>query len=179
MQGDRRYPLNWEVFVDDVYLDGVKFARSALVDMGNSLVQGPYVIQTITVDEPHTLHTGFFNRGSALPIDLAEWASSHAADQLKAAVAAAKQAGGNIPYDVSNNFDNNSPRFLSPLRPYTVIDLGQLFLVVNLGNEGQFNSCQTRRNSSWMEYIKVKQVEAANAVVLFNLKSQHRLRSMK
>lgn len=48
---NEQYPIAWEVFIDDVYLDGEKLARStltsssirlsALLDTGNSLMRGP------------------------------------------------------------------------------------------------------------------------------------------
>ncbi|KAF7306019.1 Peptidase A1 domain-containing protein [Mycena chlorophos] len=69
------YPLAWEIFVDDVYLDGVALPRSnlssptiqlsALVDTGNSAIRGPADVinvinsrmggSTFACSTPHTL----------------------------------------------------------------------------------------------------------------------------
>ncbi|KAG6878986.1 hypothetical protein C0992_006080, partial [Termitomyces sp. T32_za158] len=79
------YPITWEIFVDDVYLDGDKLPRSsaspgielsALVDTGNSLLRGPSdVVSEITsklgntfpCDEPHML--AFQIGGKMFPVD--------------------------------------------------------------------------------------------------------------
>ncbi|KIL64999.1 hypothetical protein M378DRAFT_77450 [Amanita muscaria Koide BX008] len=80
------YPITWEVFLDDVYLDGIKLPRSqltspdiqlsALLDTGNSIIRGPSdVVQFITAtlgsvfpcDEPHTL--SFSIGGHLFPVD--------------------------------------------------------------------------------------------------------------
>ncbi|KAG6872207.1 hypothetical protein C0995_011970 [Termitomyces sp. Mi166 len=80
------YPISWEVFLDDVYLDGNKLPRSSLspstialstlVDTGNSLIRGPSdVVSTINFqlggtfpcNEPHTL--AFQIGGKMFPVD--------------------------------------------------------------------------------------------------------------
>ncbi|KAF9002527.1 aspartic peptidase domain-containing protein [Cyathus striatus] len=83
---DEEYPIAWEVFIDDVFLDGVRLPRSnlssstielsALVDTGNSLIRGPEdVVQTIqsiigsrfACNDPHTL--AFQIGGKMFPVD--------------------------------------------------------------------------------------------------------------
>ncbi|KAF8628547.1 hypothetical protein AX15_003827 [Amanita polypyramis BW_CC] len=80
------YPIAWEVFLDDVYLDDEKLPRSelaspnitlsALVDTGNSIIRGPpdivsYVTNKLGADfpcdEPHTLT--FSIGGERFPVD--------------------------------------------------------------------------------------------------------------
>ncbi|KAJ7195986.1 aspartic peptidase domain-containing protein [Mycena rebaudengoi] len=85
------YPIAWELFVDDVYLDGVRIPRSnlssasialsALVDTGNSLLRGPKDVvaainkqllgatstQTFACATPHTL--AFQIAGKMFPVD--------------------------------------------------------------------------------------------------------------
>ncbi|KAG6910344.1 hypothetical protein DXG01_011413 [Tephrocybe rancida] len=80
------YPITWEVYMDDVYLDGVKLpkstlssptiALSALVDTGNSLLRGPSdVVRAINAklgsnfpcDQAHTL--SFSIGGKLFPVD--------------------------------------------------------------------------------------------------------------
>ncbi|RDB16465.1 Pepsin A [Hypsizygus marmoreus] len=86
------YPITWEIFIDDVYLDGERLPRStlsppattlsALVDTGNSLIRGPAdVVQTIRstlgtrfpCSEPHTL--AFQIGGKLFPIDPRDFAN--------------------------------------------------------------------------------------------------------
>ncbi|KAK0186292.1 aspartic peptidase domain-containing protein [Armillaria mellea] len=84
---NEKYPINWEIFIDAVYLDGQKLNRSSLassdiavsglVDTGNSLVRGPSdVIDAIhsqlggtefSCSTPHTL--AFQIGGKMFPID--------------------------------------------------------------------------------------------------------------
>lgn len=83
---NEQYPIAWEVFVDDVFLDGEKLPRStlsppsialsALIDTGNSLLRGPAdVVQAIfsklgpriPCSEPHTL--AFQIGGKQFPVD--------------------------------------------------------------------------------------------------------------
>ncbi|KAK0471167.1 aspartic peptidase domain-containing protein [Armillaria novae-zelandiae] len=57
---NEKYPINWEIFIDAVYLDGQKLNRSSLassdiavsglIDTGNSLIRGPSDI----IDAIHT-----------------------------------------------------------------------------------------------------------------------------
>ncbi|KAJ7489027.1 aspartic peptidase domain-containing protein [Mycena latifolia] len=88
------YPIAWELFVDDVYLDGARLPRSnlsssniklsALVDTGNSLLRGPAdVVAAITArlgndgtfscSTPHTL--AFSIGGKLFPVDPRDFAS--------------------------------------------------------------------------------------------------------
>jgi hypothetical protein len=83
---DEEYPIAWEVFVDDVFLDGVRLPRSnlsspsielsALLDTGNSLLRGPddvvqHIQNTIgtrfACNQPHTL--SFQIGGKMFPVD--------------------------------------------------------------------------------------------------------------
>jgi len=86
---DEVYPITWEIPLDDVYLDGVKLARStlstnislsALLDTGNSIIRGPSdVVNTILTQlggdgkgnfpcsDPHTLAFEF--GGKMFPVD--------------------------------------------------------------------------------------------------------------
>ncbi|KAF8347580.1 aspartic peptidase domain-containing protein [Amanita rubescens] len=80
------YPMTWEVFLDDVYLDGQRLPRSqlsspdielsALIDTGNTFIRGPSdVVEFITstlgpqfpCNEPHTL--AFSIGGQMFPVD--------------------------------------------------------------------------------------------------------------
>jgi len=86
------YPIAWELFIDDVYLDGVRLPRSnlsspniklsALVDTGNSLLRGPAdVVNTINsrigkifpCSTPHTM--AFSIGGKLFPIDPRDFAT--------------------------------------------------------------------------------------------------------
>lgn len=93
---DEAFPITWEVFLDDVFLDGVVLPRSnlssstiklsALVDTGNSLLRGPAdvvsaiytslsggsvggspVSETFSCSTPHTL--SFSIGGKLFPVD--------------------------------------------------------------------------------------------------------------
>ncbi|EDR09872.1 uncharacterized protein LACBIDRAFT_318140 [Laccaria bicolor S238N-H82] len=85
---DEVYPYNWEVLLDDVYLDGVKLPRStlsspfitlsALINSGNSILHGPPdVVRNIQsklgingrfpCSEPHTI--AFSIGGKLFPVD--------------------------------------------------------------------------------------------------------------
>ncbi|KAK0451304.1 aspartic peptidase domain-containing protein [Desarmillaria tabescens] len=84
---NEKYPINWEIFIDAVYLDGQKLnnsslassdiAVSGLVDTGNTLVRGPSdVIDVIyaqlggtefSCSTPHTL--AFQIGGKMFPVD--------------------------------------------------------------------------------------------------------------
>ncbi|TFK36228.1 aspartic peptidase domain-containing protein [Crucibulum laeve] len=85
------YPIAWEVFIDDVYLDGQKLPRSvlarssialsALVDTGNSLLRGPAdtvnlirssIGNRFSCAEPHTL--AFQIGGQMFPVDPRDFA---------------------------------------------------------------------------------------------------------
>ncbi|KAJ7176893.1 aspartic peptidase domain-containing protein [Mycena filopes] len=80
------YPIAWEIFIDDVYLDGAVLPRSnlsssaiqlsGLVDTGNSLIRGPADVvnaihtrigKTFACATPHTL--AFSIAGKLFPVD--------------------------------------------------------------------------------------------------------------
>ncbi|KAJ6482629.1 aspartic peptidase domain-containing protein [Mycena sanguinolenta] len=86
------YPIAWEIFIDDVFLDGVPLPRSnlssssialsGLVDTGNSLIRGPSdVVKMINAQVGKnfpctTAHTLAFSIGGKLfPIDARDFAS--------------------------------------------------------------------------------------------------------
>jgi phytepsin len=90
---DETYPIAWELFIEDVYLDGVVLPRSnlsassialsALVDTGNSLIRGPSdVVAAITAitgksfpcSTPHVL--AFQIAGKMFPIDARDFANA-------------------------------------------------------------------------------------------------------
>ncbi|KAJ7445989.1 aspartic peptidase domain-containing protein [Mycena galericulata] len=83
---NEEYPIAWELFLDDVYLDGVRLPRSnlssssialsALVDTGNSLIRGPADVvnvinaqlgKTFACSTPHTIE--FSIGGKLFPVD--------------------------------------------------------------------------------------------------------------
>ncbi|KAJ6607703.1 aspartic peptidase domain-containing protein [Mycena sp. CBHHK59/15] len=86
---NEEYPIAWELFIDDVYLDGVRLPRSnlsastiklsALIDTGNSLLRGPAdVVKVINAQlggsassfpcfTPHTL--AYQIGGQMFPVD--------------------------------------------------------------------------------------------------------------
>ncbi|KAK7051989.1 peptidase A1 domain-containing protein [Favolaschia claudopus] len=83
---DEMYPIAWEVFIDDVFLDGVrlprsnlsspKIALSGLIDTGNSLLRGPSDVveiidsrigSTFSCSTAHTL--AFSINGKLFPVD--------------------------------------------------------------------------------------------------------------
>ncbi|KAJ6598131.1 aspartic peptidase domain-containing protein [Mycena vulgaris] len=89
---DETYPIAWELFVDDVYLDGAVLPRSslsspniklsALVDTGNSLIRGPADVvaaiatrlgDTFPCATPHTL--AFSIGGKLFPVDPRDFAT--------------------------------------------------------------------------------------------------------
>ncbi|KAF9500304.1 acid protease [Pleurotus eryngii] len=92
------YPMTWEVFMDDVYFDGVKLPRSALpspnvqlsalIDTGNSLIRGPAdVVANIfsklgsnqfDCSVPHTL--AFQINGTFFPVDPRDFITSVSRD---------------------------------------------------------------------------------------------------
>ncbi|KAF5367290.1 hypothetical protein D9615_010453 [Tricholomella constricta] len=93
------YPITWEVFIDDVFLDGEKLPRStlspstialsALVDTGNSLLRGPAdVVQGIRTklgarfpcNEPHTL--AFQIGGKMFPVDPRDFVNQEFIDSV-------------------------------------------------------------------------------------------------
>ncbi|KAF7377383.1 Peptidase A1 domain-containing protein [Mycena sanguinolenta] len=86
------YPIAWEIFIDDVFLDGARLPRSnlssssialsGLIDTGNSLIRGPgdvvkminsQVGKTFDCTTPHTL--AFSIGGKLFPIDARDFAS--------------------------------------------------------------------------------------------------------
>ncbi|KAJ6564491.1 aspartic peptidase domain-containing protein [Mycena capillaripes] len=88
---DETYPIAWEVFIDDVFLDGVRLPRSnlssstialsGLVDTGNSLLRGPADVvnvinarlgKTFACTTPHTL--AFSIGGKLFPVDARDFA---------------------------------------------------------------------------------------------------------
>ncbi|KAJ8690018.1 hypothetical protein PTI98_012863 [Pleurotus ostreatus] len=95
------YPMTWEVFMDDVYFDGVKLPRSALpspniqlsalIDTGNSLIRGPAdVVANIfsklgsnqfDCSVPHTL--AFQINGTLFPVDPRDFISSVSHDSAE------------------------------------------------------------------------------------------------
>jgi phytepsin len=94
-----QYPITWEVFLDDVFLDGEKLPRStlappnialsALVDTGNSLLRGPAdVVQQIRTklgarfpcNEPHTL--AFQIGGKLFPVDPRDFVNQEFVDSV-------------------------------------------------------------------------------------------------
>ncbi|KAJ7038421.1 aspartic peptidase domain-containing protein [Mycena alexandri] len=81
-----QYPIAWEIFIDDVFLDGAVLPRSnlsssaiqlsGLVDTGNSLIRGPADVvdviharigSTFACSTPHTL--AFSIGGKLFPVD--------------------------------------------------------------------------------------------------------------
>ncbi|KAK0211941.1 aspartic peptidase domain-containing protein [Armillaria fumosa] len=102
---NEKYPINWEVFIDAVYLDGQKLNRSSLassdiavsglIDTGNSLVRGPSdVIDAIytqlggtefSCSTPHTL--AFQIGGKMFPIDPRDFIVQAFADNVDICVA--------------------------------------------------------------------------------------------
>lgn len=100
------YPIAWEIFLDDVYLDGVRLPRSnlsspdiklsALIDTGNSLVRGPADVvaainkqlggATYACAEPHTL--AFSIGGKLFPVDPRDFAEQRFNGQLRDCVPA-------------------------------------------------------------------------------------------
>ncbi|KAJ7256203.1 aspartic peptidase domain-containing protein [Mycena haematopus] len=89
---DETYPIAWEIFIDDVFLDGVRLPRSnlssstivlsGLVDTGNSLIRGPADVvdvinsrvgKTFACTTPHTL--AFSIAGKLFPVDARDFAS--------------------------------------------------------------------------------------------------------
>ncbi|KAG5652142.1 hypothetical protein H0H81_006125 [Sphagnurus paluster] len=93
------YPIPWEVYIDDVYLDGVKLPRStlssssialsALIDTGNSLLRGPAdIVQAIRTtlggrfpcNEPHTLT--FQIGGKMFPVDPRDFVNQEFIDNI-------------------------------------------------------------------------------------------------
>ncbi|KAK0493551.1 aspartic peptidase domain-containing protein [Armillaria luteobubalina] len=97
---NEKYPINWEIFIDAVYLDGQKLNRSSLassdiavsglIDTGNSLVRGPSdVIDAISTQlggtefpcsTPHTL--AFQIGGKMFPIDPRDFINQAFADNV-------------------------------------------------------------------------------------------------
>ncbi|KAF6760642.1 aspartic peptidase domain-containing protein [Ephemerocybe angulata] len=107
---NEKYPIAWEVLIDDVYLDGEKLPRSnlslsslpdlplsALVDTGNSLIRGPEdVVQHIfrklegststsatgrfKCAQPHTL--AFSIGGKLFPVDPRDFATQVFVDDV-------------------------------------------------------------------------------------------------
>ncbi|KAJ7072047.1 aspartic peptidase domain-containing protein [Mycena amicta] len=95
------YPIAWELFVDDVYLDNVVLPRStlssssiklsALVDTGNSLIRGPADVldainqrlggDTFACSTPHTL--SFKIGGKMFPVDPRDFASQAQDGELR------------------------------------------------------------------------------------------------
>ncbi|KAF7369314.1 Peptidase A1 domain-containing protein [Mycena venus] len=94
---DETYPVAWEVFIDDVFLDGVrlprsnlsssKIALSGLIDTGNSLIRGPADVvnlvnsrvgNTFACTTPHTL--AFSIGGKLFPVDARDFASPTTTD---------------------------------------------------------------------------------------------------
>ncbi|KAJ7182951.1 aspartic peptidase domain-containing protein [Mycena crocata] len=97
---DETYPIAWELFIDDIFLDGVVLPRSnlsssnirlsALLDTGNSLLRGPAdVVNVITARlgktfacaTPHTL--AFSIAGKLFPVDPRDFVSQVFEDQLR------------------------------------------------------------------------------------------------
>ncbi|KAJ7779073.1 aspartic peptidase domain-containing protein [Mycena metata] len=83
---NEEYPIAWEIFIDDVFLDGAVLPRSnlsssaiklsGLVDTGNSLIRGPADVvdvihtrigSTFACSTPHTL--AFSIGGKLFPVD--------------------------------------------------------------------------------------------------------------
>ncbi|KAJ6481460.1 aspartic peptidase domain-containing protein [Mycena vitilis] len=98
------YPIAWEIFIDDVFLDGVRLPRSnlsspkiqlsGLIDTGNSLIRGPAdVVSTINnrlgntfaCTTPHTL--AFSIAGTMFPVDARDFASQAREGEMKDCVA--------------------------------------------------------------------------------------------
>ncbi|KAJ7689277.1 aspartic peptidase domain-containing protein [Mycena rosella] len=100
------YPIAWELFVDDVFLDGARLPRSnlsssaialsALVDTGNSLLRGPADVVavlnarlgaggTFPCATPHTL--AFSIGGTLFPVDPRDFAAQQVEGSLDECVA--------------------------------------------------------------------------------------------
>ncbi|KAF7315683.1 Peptidase A1 domain-containing protein [Mycena indigotica] len=99
------YPLAWELFIDDVYLDGVVLPRSnlssssirlsALIDTGNSLIRGPADVlsvmnrrlggQTFACSTPHTL--AFKIAGKMFPVDPRDFAAQANEGEMRNCIA--------------------------------------------------------------------------------------------
>ncbi|KAF8066553.1 aspartic peptidase domain-containing protein [Lyophyllum atratum] len=96
---NEQYPITWEIFLDDVFLDGQKLPRStlspqtialsALVDTGNSLLRGPAdIVQAIRsklgarfpCNEPHTL--SFQIGGKLFPVDPRDFVNQEFIDSV-------------------------------------------------------------------------------------------------
>ncbi|KAF7321626.1 Peptidase A1 domain-containing protein [Mycena kentingensis (nom. inval.)] len=98
---NEKYPIAWELFIDDVFFDGVVLPRSnlsspniklsALVDTGNSLIRGPADVlnaiyqrlggRTFACSTPHTL--SFQIGGKIFPVDARDFATQAFSNQLR------------------------------------------------------------------------------------------------
>ncbi|KAJ7638234.1 aspartic peptidase domain-containing protein, partial [Roridomyces roridus] len=102
---NEQYPLAWELFLDDVFLDGVRLPRSnlsspsialsALIDTGNSLLRGPAdIVSAISArlggskfacSTPHTL--AFSINGKLFPVDPRDFVTQAVDGQVQDCVA--------------------------------------------------------------------------------------------
>lgn len=113
------YPLNWEIPIDDVYLDGNKLPRSSLVpsnisisallDTGNSLIRGPpdsiqlindTIGSTFLCSTPHTL--SFQIGGKMFPVDARDFASALTDDSSK--TCSASISATDVPTGTASSF---------------------------------------------------------------------------